>query len=225
MRKLLLALLILFSCSSLFAAPALVQGVANFTFAGNTTAGNTLIAGCQNNVATDNVTSVTDTEGNTWTRIIWSTAASHWLYIYATANIVGGTTNTVTFNGGATCGRVWYHEFSGMPSTLTLDGTPLWAFDGGSSTTCSPGALVTTNAVDLIFSIGMSNAGTVGGEPLGYTVGTTSISEDSEWRATTATGSYDPYFTTGSSAWTCVGMALQGSAGGPPAAAAKRRIL
>ncbi len=213
-------LLILVSCIALSGAPNLVQAVANTVFSSNTTAGNTLIFACQNNAPTDNLTSITDVEGNTWTRIILAGPGGFWLYAFAAANIVGGTTNALTINGGAVCVRAWYHEFSGLASSLTIDGTAKSA--SGNSTTCSPGTLTTTNAVDLIFGVGMSNAGTVGGQAPGYTVGTTSSSEDSEWKAVSSTGTYDPFFTTGSSLWTCIGVALQGPAS--PTSGPKHRI-
>lgn len=197
---------------------AISAGTSSVQFASADHAHALLVASCETSTGGDTVTGVSDTEGNTWVRARYDGQSPINLFTYYAVNATGGTRDTVTFAGSVTCDRVWLHEFSGMATSGVVDGT---SGNFGVSGSCDPGGIVTTNANDLIFAVGVSNDGTAGKEATGYTAGVTALAEDSEYQIASATGTYDPFFTS-TALWTCSAVAFKQM---PAIGAARRRIL
>ncbi len=105
---------------------------------------------------TSAISSVTDTNGNTYTRAVGPTAnTGQQQSIYYAKNIVAGpNTVTVTFNAAAAVPDVRILEYNGLDTTNPLDVT---AAAGGSGTTASSGAATTTSANELIFGSGTTS--------------------------------------------------------------------
>ena len=104
---------------------------------------------------TSSISSVSDSNGNTYSRAVGPTTNTGLQEsVYYAKNIVGGTnTVTVTFNQAAAYPDVRILEYSGLDPTSPLDVT---AAGTGTGTTASSGAATTTSANELIFGAGNS---------------------------------------------------------------------
>jgi hypothetical protein len=154
------------------ANPAFVQGTTQATsastilasFPSNNTAGNLLIMVFRVNAAVT-VTSVTDSQGNTW--IVSpdgniSTTGETYNFWYA-QNCKAGA-NTVTLVISASDGTTMcIGEYSGVATSGALDGH---AAAAGTSS----GNITTTTAGDLLIGYGANNTGTVFVAGAGYTI-------------------------------------------------------
>jgi hypothetical protein len=151
---------------------------------------NVVIVGWSDTVAT--VSSVTDTEGNTYT-VAASPQVGTGLtqVIYYAKNIVGetGTPNqiTVAFSQAAQAPDVRVLEYSGLSITSPVDTT---AGDAGSSALADTGVCATTTPVELVVA-GATVANSVSGPGAGFTL--TSLTrpngDNSEHLITAAIGS------------------------------------
>ena len=99
------------------------------------------------------ISSVTDTEGNTYTRAVGPTSNTGLQQaIYYAKNIAGGSnTVTVKFNQSASYPDVRILEYSGLDPTSPLDVT---AAAAGNGTSANSGSATTTSANELIFGAG-----------------------------------------------------------------------
>jgi hypothetical protein len=219
MLKLLLLLLVL-GCAPAFSqcsAPCLQT--TNLGVFSSTTAGSLLVATCGSGLTADTVTGVTDAQGRTWFRAVYS-GVNFGLFTYFAFNTLTSGVGSLTFTGGS-CGRTWLSEWSGMATSSVVDGV---SDNGGSSGVCDPGTITSTASNNVIYGVGMSNDGTVGQEAAGYFQLSTSGSEDSEYKVASST-SNDPTFTT-TLAWECQGVAFkQAGGGGGGSTAPRRRVI
>lgn len=127
------------------------------TWGGNTATGNLSVLGVAWTGSGINVSSVTDSQGNTYQSARAKTAASSgidYYQIWYAENITGGTTPTVTvnFSGSATFRRIGMHEVSGLATSGSLDQTN--AGTATSGTTVNPGNVTTTVADEYLFAGG-----------------------------------------------------------------------
>lgn len=119
----------------------------------STTTGNLLVVFIKwEGVVTPNVTSVTDTAGNTYTEIVEVANASGEPYcsLYYAENITGNASNVTTANFGSastTWRKIIVEEFSGIATTSSLDGT--YQSSTGTGTAYST-ANITTNTTGLV---------------------------------------------------------------------------
>ncbi len=114
---------------------------------------NVVAVGCRD--ATSSIISLTDSQGNTYTRAVGPTTTTGLQQsIYYAKNIIGGSnTVTVTFNQAAAYPDLRILEYSGLDPTSPLDVT---AAAAGTGTTASSGSATTTSANELIFGAGDS---------------------------------------------------------------------
>lgn len=155
------------------------------TFDSSATSGNLIVVSVGYYPAARSITSVTDSQGNTYTAVaaVFTTDAGdpHEAQIYYAKNISGGSSFqiTVTYDSSLSYSGMSASEYSGLDTTAPLDahsetsaqtaGNPLAA-------TWTSASFTTTVADELIYVFGMSNNGAAG--PLaagsGYTMRTTS---------------------------------------------------
>jgi hypothetical protein len=114
---------------------------------------NVVAVGCRD--TTSSIVSLTDSQGNTYTRAVGPTTTTGLQQsIYYAKNIIGGSnTVTVTFNQAAAYPDLRILEYSGLDPTSPLDVT---AAATGTGTTASSGSATTTSANELIFGAGDS---------------------------------------------------------------------
>ena len=114
---------------------------------------NIVAVGCRD--TTSSISSVTDSNGNTYTRAVGPTTGTGLQQsIYYAKNILGGSnTVTVKFSQAAAYPDAIILEFSGLDPTSPLDVT---AAATGTGTTASSGSATTTSANELIFGAGGS---------------------------------------------------------------------
>jgi len=107
------------------------------------------------NDTTAAVSSVTDSKGNTYTRVVGPTTGTALTQsIYYAKNIAAGSnTVTVVFNQAAAYPDVRVLEYSGADTTNPLDVT---AGASGTGLTGNSGSATTTSANDLVFGAGMT---------------------------------------------------------------------
>ncbi len=128
--------------------------------------------------AAASVTSVTDLEGNTYTRVATEVAqGADVLDVYYAADIAGGAGNivTATFDAVVANPEVRILEYSGIATSMPLDGSS--SGQAGNSTGVATGTFNTTHANDLV--IGCEASGdsvkTLG---TGYTLRVTASGDD-----------------------------------------------
>jgi chitodextrinase len=145
------------------------------------------------NDASTNVSSVTDTSGNTYTLAVGPTRGTNLSQsIYYAKNIASAAANgnivTVNFSAAAPFLDVRILEYSGLNPTSPLDVT---AAAVGNSTTSSSGPATTTSASELLVGANMVFTFT-GGAGAGFTsrLITRPDGDIAEDRIVTATGSY-----------------------------------
>jgi hypothetical protein len=192
------------------------------TYTNAQTAGNTNILAIGWNDATSNVTSVTDTAGNTYLLGV-ATARGSGLsqVVYYATNIkaaAAGTNKvTVTFSAAAPWIDLRITEYSGLDPTVPFD---LGHSAAGITVSASSGTITTTAANELIFGAGMTAGGfSAAGTNLTSRVITWPDSDIAEDRSVTATGSYAasaPLF--GAAAWLMQVAGFKNKATSPPPA-------
>jgi hypothetical protein len=186
------------------ATPQSSQSQVTVTYANAQAAGDTNILAIGWNNATSNITSVTDSAGNTYQLAVATargTGISQAIY-YAKnikAAVAGSNTVTVTFNTATPFVDIRATEYSGLDPVNPLD---VGRSASGSSATADSGSVTTTAARELVFGAGT----TVGGfSAAGTNFTSRIITPDldlAEDRFVTATGSYNATAPlTGSSAW------------------------
>ena len=138
------------------ATPQTNQSTVKIIYTGAQTAGNTNILAIGWNDATSNISSVTDTAGNTY-QVAAPTARGTGLSqaIYYAKNIkaapAGGNTVTVTFTTAVRFADIRISEYSGLSVTNPLDVT---ASASGTVVLANSGNVTTTSASELIFGAG-----------------------------------------------------------------------
>jgi rhamnogalacturonyl hydrolase YesR len=147
------------------AVPQTPQTSVSVTFTAAQAAGDLNVVAAGWNDSTATVSSVTDTNGNVYTRAVGPTvqtgAASQ--SIYYARNIVaaaaGANIVTVTFSSGAIAADIRILEYKGADPNNPVD---VAAASSGSSATGSSGAATTTNPTDLIFGANLVQTVTTG---------------------------------------------------------------
>ncbi|HTW22945.1 MAG TPA: LamG-like jellyroll fold domain-containing protein, partial [Candidatus Baltobacteraceae bacterium] len=164
-----------------------------FTSAQNLGDLNAVVVGWNDSTAT--VSSVTDTEGNVYTRAVGPAIITGVLSqsIYYSPNIkaaaAGANTVTVTFSTAAAYPDIRILEYSGVSASSPVDVT---ASATGTSGTNNSGSATTTNAADLIFGANIVT-GVTTGPGTGFTqrLLTSPDGDIAEDKTVTATGSYN----------------------------------
>jgi hypothetical protein len=185
-------------------------------FNSNTSSGNLIVAIYEGG-ANRAVTSVTDSQSNSYVKAIAQGGTATPAEIWYALNIVGGTTPTVTVTIASACtfNVVEIYEFSGILSSAAADGAGSSA--GGSSVSPASGNFTTANANDLIIS-GMQCANTSTAGTSGWNVESTS--HQSEYLIVSATGTYNATYTQNlTGTWSVCLFAFKGSATNPSVAA------
>lgn len=146
----------------------------------STTTGNTLVVFIKwETVANPNVTSVTDTAGNTFVEIaeLANTSGAPYCSMYYAENITGNASNVVTANFGSAStdwSQIIVEEFSGLATSSSLDGSQ--QTDTGTGTSYStPNITTTTTGLVVLGVAGFTGLGTWDGTPAtpDFTVGAT----------------------------------------------------
>jgi hypothetical protein len=177
-----------------YATPQSSVASAAVAFTGAQTAGdlNVIVVGWNDSTAT--VSSVTDSQGNVYTRAVGPTAISGVASqsIYYSPNIksaaAGANVVTVAFSVAAAYPDIRILEYSGVSATTPVDVT---AAATGTSGTNNSGSATTTNAADLIFGANLVT-GVTSGPGSGFTqrLLTSPDGDIAEDKLVTATGSY-----------------------------------
>jgi hypothetical protein len=150
--------------------------------------------------ATSSISSVTDTQNNTYTLAVGPTSNTGLRQsIYYAKNIVGGSnTVTVTFNQAAAYPDVRILEYAGADPNNPLDAK---AGASGSGTSANSGSVTTTSANELIFGAGATGT-TFSSAGSGFVSRIINIFGNiAEDKAVTSIGSYNATATTSSSVW------------------------
>ena len=154
------------------------------------TAGNLNVVVVGWNDTASSVSSIVDSQGNTYTRAVGPTTGTALSQsIYYAKNIAGGSnTVTVTFNHSAAYPDVRVLEYSGADTTNPLDVT---AGASGTGLTGNSGSATTTSANELVFGAGMTfdlyNA--AGSGFTNWVI--TNFGDIAEDKGVTSTGSYN----------------------------------
>ncbi|MFY9986150.1 MAG: hypothetical protein WAK31_15405, partial [Chthoniobacterales bacterium] len=202
-----------FLCShSLLAAPAYVQSAyadpqtsqttVSVTYSVAQGAGDLNVVVVGWNDTTDTVSSVTDSQNNTYQLAVGPTKESSSLTqsIYYATNIVGGSnTVTITFSGAAAYPDIRILEYSGLNLSSPLD---VAAGASGTGTSSSSGAITTTSASDLLVGANIVTS-TTKSAGSGYTkrILTSPDGDIVEDRTVSSTGSYTATATISSGGW------------------------
>ncbi len=108
--------------------------------------------------------SITDSKGNTWTKIgsqlAWNSANAQFAIFYATNIASGSNSIKLTFSSSSTYGGLGVCEYSGVQLYKPLD-QQVNATGTSSSTsyTCTTGSATTTQNGELIFSLAEAQTG------------------------------------------------------------------
>ena len=175
------------------AVPQTNQSSVAVTYTSAQTAGNTNILAIGWNNATSNITSVTDSAGNTYQLAVPTargTGVSQAIY-YAPnikAAAAGTNTVTVTFNTATPYVDIRALEYSGLDPVNPFDvGTSA----SGTGTTANSGTVTTTAANALIFGAGITTGGfSTAGTNFTTRIITTPDADIAEDRIVTAAGPY-----------------------------------
>jgi hypothetical protein len=164
------------------------------------TAGNMNVVAVMWGDTTSTVSSVTDSQKNTYVLAVGPTTASGLSSaLYYAANIIGGSnTVTVTFNTTAAWPNVNVMEYSGLSTSNPLDVTSAGT---GAGTTANSGSATTTSASELIVGAG-NPVTTFKAAGSGFTSRViNSFGGISEDKIVNATGSYNATATMTSGGW------------------------
>ena len=143
------------------ATPQTSQSSVGVTYSGAQTAGNTNVVAIGWNNATSNITSVTDSAGNTY-QVAVPTARGSGVSqaIYYASNIkaaaAGTNTVTATFNTATPYVDVRALEYSGLAAVSPFD---VGASASGTGTAANSGPVTTTAANELVFGAGITTGG------------------------------------------------------------------
>jgi fibronectin type 3 domain-containing protein len=208
-----------------YAAPQSPQTTVNVSFTAAQAAGdlNVVVAGW--NDSTASVTSVTDSRGNVYTRVVGPTAVTGSLSqaIYCAKNIAaataGANTVSVAFSPAAAYPDIRVLEYAGADPNNPVD---VVAAGSGTGVTGSSGSATTTSANDLLFGANMvSTTTTFAGPSFISRMITVPDSDIAEDQMVTATGSYSATATLISGQWVMQMVAFRASGGSsvtPPTA-------
>lgn len=119
------------------------QNIVATAFASANTAGNAIIVVVAYDGAATNISGVTDTKGNTYTKAILSGGNTN-VSIWYALNIGAQTSNVVTVGGAFNDGVVIAQEFSGLATTGALDKTASATGSNGGTLTLGTTAATTT---------------------------------------------------------------------------------
>ena len=154
-----------------YANPATPQSLVGVTYMSAQTAGNLNVVVVGWNDTTSNVTSVTDSSGNVYTKAVGPTENPATLSqsIYYATNIAGAATNanvvTVKFDTPAVYPDIRVFEYSGVDPANPVD---VVAVGSGTGTSSATSTVTTTAAGALLFSAGTTRTRHTGPGP-GYT--------------------------------------------------------
>jgi len=139
--------------------------VATINWTSNTTTGNLIVVGYTLLDSVDQVTSVTDSQGNTYTKITSASgtiggSAGAYGGVWYSKNITGGTTPsiTVTGGGGANINAVAM-EFSGIDTVNPLDSAAVKRGVGTTASMTSGTSAATSASNELIVGVGHTDWG------------------------------------------------------------------
>ena len=185
--------------------PQTNQSSVPVTYTSAQTAGNTNILAIGWNNATSNITSVTDSAGNTY-QLAVPTARGAGLSqaIYYAKNIkaapAGTNTVTVTFNTATPYVDIRALEYSGLDTANPFE---IGTSASGTSATANSGTVTTTTANALIFGAGMTTGGfSTAGTNFTTRIITTPDADIAQDRIVTTAGAYNATAPlTGSAAW------------------------
>jgi hypothetical protein len=172
--------------------PQTNQSTVTVSYASAQSAGNTNILAIGWNNATSNITSVTDSAGNTY-QLAVPTARGSGLSqaIYYASNIktaaAGANAVTVTFNTATPFIDIRALEYSGLDPVNPFD---VGASASGNSTSANSGSVTTSAASELIFGAGMTGGGFSGAGANFTTRIITNDADIAQDRFVTTPGSY-----------------------------------
>jgi hypothetical protein len=175
------------------ATPQTNQSSVGVTYTGAQTAGNTNILAIGWNNATSNITSVTDSAGNTYQLAVPTARGSGVSQaIYYASNIkaapAGTNTVTVTFNTATPYVDIRALEYSGLDPVSPFD---VGASAAGTGASADSGTVTTTAANALIFGAGITTGGfSTAGTNFTTRIITTPDLDIAEDRIVTAAGPY-----------------------------------
>ena len=205
-----------------FATPQSAKVSVAVPFLNAQTAGNLNVVVVGWNDSTAQVSSVSDSKGNVYTRAVGPTVRPGQLSqsIYYAANIVGAAANatsvTVQFTVAAAYADIRILEYSGLATVNPVDVT---AEATGTNAASNSGAVTTTSANELIFGANMVATGTTGpGSGFTNRVITSPDGDIAEDRIVTTAGSYSasaPLVSTGSWVMQMVAFSTVANAGPP----------
>ena len=195
------------------------------TYSAAQTAGNLNVVEVGWNDTTSSVSSVTDSNGNSYALAVGPTRGTGLSQsIYYAKNIVGGSnTVTVTFSKAAAIVDLRALEYSGLDTGNPLDAT---AGASGTGTSGNSGAATTSSANELIVGAGMTlGAFTKAGTGFTSSIITSPDADIAEDLITTATGSYSATAPTSTStSWVMQMAAFQGGAAQVPPVSSKHSV-
>lgn len=175
-------------------------------FGASVTTGNLIVISVSNDSGlTGQITSITDTGGNTYTLIGTELAGSSVLGMYYAKNVTGGASFTVTVNWSeVSTGRVTVvaQEFSGCDTSSPLDQT---AGTGATGTAVDTGATASTSQADELIVGGVSYDGVASTLTLGATFtnlgqsNKANASAGQESKVVSSVSTYNATFTIGAS--------------------------
>ena len=175
------------------ATPQTNQSSVGVTYSGAQTAGNTNIVAIGWNNATSNITSVTDSAGNTY-QVAVPTARGSGVSqaIYYASNIkaaaAGTNTVTATFNTATPYVDVRALEYSGLAAVSPFD---MGASASGTGTAANSGTVTTTAANELVFGAGITTGGVLhGGHQFTSRIITVPDADIAQDQVVTSTGAY-----------------------------------
>ena len=179
------------------------------------TAGNLNIAVVGWGDTTSSISSINDTQGNTYSRAVGPTSGTGLQQsIYYAKNIIGGSNEvTVTFNHAAAYPDVRILEYKGLSTTSPMDVT---AAEKGTGTAANSGSATTTSSNELVFGSGTTGtAFSAAGS--GFTSRMINIFGNiEEEKIVTSGGSYNATATTSSSNWVMQMATFRYSGSSPP---------
>ncbi|MGH9644012.1 MAG: hypothetical protein ACRD3Q_16515, partial [Terriglobales bacterium] len=203
------------------AVPSSPESSASATYVGAQTAGDTNVVAIGWNDSSSSVTSVTDTNGNTYTAAVGPTIQPGFAtqIVYVGRNIVaaaaGANTVTVTFNTAVPFADLRILEYRGLDAASPVDATTAAI---GTGATGNSGPVTSSHAYDLIFGADyVSTTTTNSGNGFLSRVITNPDGDIAEDQIVTATGTYTATAPVNNGQWIMQSVALMGAAAAPPA--------